>query len=157
MVFDVSHSIPVVGVRSAPLGNGARPTDPLVSAGWTDLGGIAAQGGTAPAGSTTGYLGLAPASDFSLSSPEGTPPMASAFGWAATTKVSAGTVTLKLDALPLAGLLNAATLVAWLVVALCLLGRHRWLDWWWPVRRRHRIPVVSSSRVADDSNAEDGP
>ena len=157
VVFEVSHSIPMVGVRSAPLGNGARPTDPLVSAGWTDLGGLAAQGGTAPAGSTTGYLGLAPASDFSLSSPEGTPPMASAFGWAATTKVSAGTVTLKLDALPLAGLLNAATLVAWLVVALCLLGRHRWLDWWWPVRRRRRIPVVSSSRVADDSNAEDGP
>jgi len=142
LVFDVSHSIPTVAVRSAPLSPTARPTDPLVSAGWTDLGGPATGGGTAPAGTTTGFLGLAPASAFSLASPGTSPRAASAFGWASSSRVTAGPAVVHLDAPPLAGLLSLATLAAWLGVALCLLGRHRWLDWWWPTRARPRPTTV---------------
>ena len=135
VVFDVSHSIPVVGARSAPLAPGALPTDPFASAGWSDLGGVAGGGGTAPAGTTTGFLGLAPAGAFSLTSP-GTPSsQAPAFGWASSSRIVAGPVRLSLDVLPVAGLLSGITLLAWIFVALALLGRHRWLDWWWPTRR----------------------
>jgi GT2 family glycosyltransferase len=154
VVFEVSHSIPMVGARSAPLPAGAKPTDPLVSAGWTDLGGLEASGSSAPAGSKTGYLGLAPASAFSLSTPGTDPKRASAFGWAASTSISPGPVTLRLEALPIAGILSGATLLAWLVAVLCLLGRHRWLDWWWPAGRTRKGVDLDVERAADPSGSD---
>ena len=159
VVFEVSHSIPVVAARHAPLAVDAAPTDPLVSSGWTNLGGLSSPTKVAPAGSTTGYLGLAPASAFTLTSPSATGTRTSAFGWASSSAIGAGPVTVTLDALPVGGLLSGATLLAWLVVALCLLGRHRWLDWWWPLRGRRQQSqdaewTEATSEQIDPSTAE---
>ena len=155
VVFEVSHSIPIVAARTAPLPASAKPTSPLVSAGWTDLGGLSAAGATTPSGSTTGFLGIAPASAFTLRTPGVDPKRTSAFGWASSSSLTAGKASLTLDVAPLAGLLSAATLLAWLAVALCLLGRHRWLDWWWPTRRSS-AGTATSAEVDEPVEAEVG-
>ena len=120
-----------------------------------DRASATAAGATTPSGSTTGFLGIAPASAFTLRTPGVDPKRTSAFGWASSSSLTAGKASLTLDVAPLAGLLSAATLLAWLAVALCLLGRHRWLDWWWPTRRSS-AGTATSAEVDEPVEAEVG-
>ncbi len=81
------------------------------------------------------YAGYAPASAFSLRTQSGVAARSSVHGWAATYQAPTGAVRLELTAAPLNALYEVAMLLAWLMVALLLVGRHRWLDWWWPTAK----------------------
>ena len=152
-VFEVGHSMPIVGVRRAALPADALATATSSTAGWTNLGGPAEAGGVAPPGSRTSYLGIAPQGSFTLkSSAEGA--WSSVFGWASTGPASPGPVSLRLTSLPLGGLINLITLGAWIVLGLLLLGRHRWLDWWWRPNRRRRAAMPA---LAEEASVESAP
>ena len=92
----------------------------------------------------TVYAGYAPSGAFSLRS--GNKALhATPAAWAATYGAPSGPVTLALTAAPLNAFFALAMIFAWLVIALLLLGRHRWLDWWWP----------GAKSAVDDLDAED--
>ena len=94
--------------------------------------------GPTGAGARAAFAGLAPSSDFQITSNGGGFATQSMFSWAQTGGISPGNLSVTLDALPLNGLLAAATLASWFLLSLWLIGRHRWLDWWWRPRRAHR-------------------
>lgn len=60
-----------------------------------------------------------------------------AFGWAAQfPSAPAGRATLRVATSPLVPLAVLGEILLWVVVAGALLGRRRWLEWWWrPLRR----------------------
>lgn len=91
----------------------------------------------------TVYVGYAPSSAFRLHTSGGFPHRA-AEGWAATYRVSPGAVNLQLHTLPLNVFSEVLMVAAWLTVGLLALGRHRWLDWWWPVTKRE-LPEEEAS------------
>jgi len=64
--------------------------------------------------------------------------------------VQSGPVTVSLQAIPYDALINFVMVCAWLAVALALLGRHRWLDWWWPKSRRERREAAQRSAASRD-------
>jgi len=136
VIFDVAGSMPVVATRRAPLSSSLTPSFELATQGWRSLVGSNPLAGQVRAGDRTAFAGRAPASDFSLQGSTGT--SSSAFGWAQTWPVRNGQVSLRLSALPVDALVAVFTMIAWLALVLCLIGRHRWLDWWW--RRPKHVP-----------------
>ncbi|MEI8050170.1 MAG: glycosyltransferase family 2 protein [Actinomycetes bacterium] len=159
-VFEIGGSMPIVGTRPEPLSRRATTSSVSAVAGWSGLstaedGGSWPTGGTAPEGARSLYVGIAPAGDVKVVA--GREPVAGrpAFGWASTFPVTPGQVAVSLDALPLNGLLAAAALSGWLGIMLCLVGRHRWLDWWWPAARR-RHARLSIDPVDDDAGSDSG-
>jgi hypothetical protein len=135
VVFALRTPMATLSARSHGLDPSATPSDPLAVAGWSPVSSSSATSGTVPVGRTTLFTGFAPSGDFSVSSAQRT---SSAFGWASTSSVAPGPVSVSLTSLPTNAVINIAMVVAWIAVMLCLLGRHRWLDWWWPASRRSR-------------------
>ena len=43
---------------------------------------------------------------------------------------------MTLQVLPVNALMNIVMVAGWIVAALLLIGRHRWLDWWWRGKAR---------------------
>ncbi len=136
MIFDVAGSMPVVATRRAPLSSSLTPSFELATQGWRSLVGSNPLTGQVRAGDRTAFAGRAPAGDFSMQGSTGT--SSSAFGWAQTWPVRSRQVSLRLSALPVDALVAVFTMIAWLALVLCLIGRHRWLDWWW--RRPKHVP-----------------
>ncbi len=99
---------------------------PLANA--TSRGGLLSAPGTI-------FAGYAPAGAFGLHTATGKAVRTSALGWAATYPAPVGAVRLELHTLALNVFYEGAMIVAWLALALLLIGRHRWLDWWWPKSR----------------------
>jgi hypothetical protein len=145
VIFDVAGSLPVVATRQTPLPSAMTSSFELATQGWRGLVGTNPLAGQVQAGGRTAFAGRAPASDFTLTGATGA--SSSAFGWAQTWPVRGGQVALMLSALPLDALVAAATLVAWVVAALCLIGRHRWLDWWW--RRPTHVPHLDPAELEE--------
>lgn len=144
VIFNVTGSMPVVSTRRAPLRETATPSNPAATSGWRGLDGTSSTSGTAPRTARHAYVGFAPASAFTLRGSKAAP--TSAFGWAQTFPLSSSTVSVVLSAPPLDGVLAAVTLIGWLAVSLCLIGRHRWLDWWW---RRPRVEPVDPEELEE--------
>ncbi|HEX3946402.1 MAG TPA: glycosyltransferase, partial [Acidimicrobiales bacterium] len=101
--------------------------------------GAGSYGGSVRSG--TVYAGYAPAGRWHLTVDGRAVPGSPAFGWAAQYgSVPAGQGTLQVDAPVLVTVGVLLELLAWLAVAGALLGRRRWLDWWWgPLRRRRAV------------------
>ena len=138
-VFESSSAIPRVATRNVPLRKDATSSDSLAVAGWVPLA-TRSEGlsGTAPKGTRQMMASLAPASAFSVH-PSGS--SSTAFGFAKTSSAAAGLLSVRLSALPIDALINLVLLGVWLGLMLALVGRHRWLDWWWPKARRARQAV----------------
>jgi hypothetical protein len=133
VVFTVQAPMAMVSTRTRPLDPSATPSDPSAVAGWIPLSSTSATSGVVPPGRSTVFTGLAPSGDFTVS---GARRSSSAFGWAETSTVGSGPVSVSLTSLPVDAVVNLGMVVAWIAVMLCLLGRHRWLDWWWPGSRK---------------------
>ena len=144
VIFNVTGSMPVVSTRRAPLSERATSSNPAATSGWRGLGGSSPTSGVVPSTARHAYVGFAPASAFTLTGSKA--PSTPAFGWAQTFPIASSSVALSLSALPLDGVLAGATLLSWVAVALCLIGRHRWLDWWW---RRPRIEKVAPEELEE--------
>ena len=153
-VFESALAIARVATRDSVLPEGASSSDPAAIKGWIPLarngGGLS---GTAPKGTRQVIASLAPASSFSVEPPVST---ATAFGFAKTSPASAGLISVRLTVLPLNALIALVMLGAWLGLMLALLGRHRWLDWWWPRTRRARH-VAADGIEAEHVENEVGP
>ena len=154
LVFESAQAMPVLATRSAALAAGASASSAAAVIGWSGLGGSSSLSGLAPAGSRSLYLGLAPADDFVL---HGASKPVSVFGWSTSAGITASStaspVSASLSVLPLNALIGLAMVLGWLALALALLGRHRWLDWWWPAAQRAR----SISDEAEAIRSEDLP
>ncbi len=153
IVFETTSSVPSVAVRNVPVTQAASPTTPGATAGWRRLKGAEMTGPTG-SGARSGFAGFAPSSDFQITSNGAVVATQSMFSWAQTGGISPGTLSVTLNALPLNGLLAAATLGSWIVLSLWLIGRHRWLDWWWrPRRARRRRQRAIGDEQADEEVA----
>jgi GT2 family glycosyltransferase len=142
VVFESRLAMSQVATRALPLRPASSPSQAATVTGWTPLSLENPLTGTVPSGAKGLFVGLAPAGDFSISGATGT---TSAFGWATGATTNATKVSVSLDVLPWSGLVNLAMVAAWFGVALALLGRHRWLDWWW---RRARHPAHGRTQPA---------
>jgi len=142
VVFESRLAMSQVATRALPLRPASSPSQTATVTGWTPLSLENPLTGTVPSGAKGLFVGLAPAGDFSISGATGT---TSAFGWATGATTNATKVSVSLDVLPWSGLVNLAMVAAWFGVALALLGRHRWLDWWW---RRARHPAHGRTQPA---------
>jgi hypothetical protein len=140
-VFADDAALPELSTHVAPVTTSAE--SPTVS-GWVPVRGgrpsATALHVRVPGGAVV--LGRAPASSWQLVPTSG-PPLSSspAFGYAARFDVPlpGGAVTVHQRGSWAHGVEIAAEVAAWLVVAAALLGRRRWLDWWYPrVGRRRR-------------------
>ncbi|HUO47194.1 MAG TPA: hypothetical protein VMU09_00035, partial [Acidimicrobiales bacterium] len=128
-------------------------------AGWTPVlrgdPDATAVRGPVPAGTT--LAAVAPAAEWQLVTAAGrVEPARRAFGYAATFGVTRrGPVTVRFQGSLLHGTAAVAEVVAWLVLVGLVLGRRRWLDWWWaPLqRRRARIRAARAARPADSEGA----
>jgi GT2 family glycosyltransferase len=136
VVFGSNLAMSAAAVRSTALAPPASASDPSAIAGWRPLSLAHPLSGAVTTSEHGLFVGLAPAGDFSLSGASTPQP---AFGWARSATVTARTVTVSLSALPIDALVAAVMLFAWVALVLALLGRHRWLDWWWP-KTRSRAP-----------------
>lgn len=148
-VFETTSSLPSVAVRNLPAAAASAPTSPLAINGWRPLVGAGMTGSTGT-GARAVYVGLAPSSDFKITSNGAAAAATSTFSWAQTARISPGTVSVTLSAVPLNGLLALVTLLSWLVLSLWLIGRHRWLDWWWRSKtsRLRRLDTLDESAGA---------
>jgi len=146
-VFENPQAMSLVATRSTPLTSQSTSSQASSVQGWKSSQPAGSLHATVTTGSQSLYRGFAPASDFGVSPSGGTTP---AFGWAATDAVQSGPVTVSLQAIPYDALINFVMVCAWLAVALALLGRHRWLDWWWPKSRRERREAAQRSAASRD-------
>lgn len=137
VVYENPLAIAQFSTRRAPLSPLATPSSLAAVSGWNAVAGLTGTSGTIGAHQNTAYIGNAPSSDFSVSSPSATA-SSPAFGWAKTVSVKPGPASISLNVLPLNALVNIVMVLGWLAVALLLVGRHRWLDWWFPEHRRRR-------------------
>jgi hypothetical protein len=147
VVFSSVVAMSTASVRAAPLAQGASTSDPAAVAGWRPLSLTTPLSGRVAASEHGLFVGLAPAGDFSVSgasSPTG------AFGWATSAHVASSTISVTLSVLPIDALVALVMLLAWGGLALALLGRHRWLDWWWP-RTSGRAPRGRHEAIGDAS------
>jgi hypothetical protein len=140
LVFESRQAMSQVATRLFPLGSSSSTSETSSVTGWTPLSLTTPLAGSVPAGAKGLFIGLAPAGDFSVA---GATSATSAFGWATGATITSTTVSVSLDTVPWAGIVNLAMVAAWLGVALALLGRHRWLDWWWRPRRGSRARGAS--------------
>ncbi len=142
---------PAVAADVAPL--------PADLAGWSPVlpgpAGSASYAGTVAAG--TVLASYAPAGRWQLSVAGRAVAGRPAFGWAAQFPgTPAGPATLAFSSSALMSAGTALMLAAWVLVAGLLLGRRRWLDWWYqPLRRRRRPRHAAAGPTADD-DAGDG-
>ncbi|MGH9083194.1 MAG: hypothetical protein ACRDWN_07610, partial [Acidimicrobiales bacterium] len=126
----------------------SRPTAADV-AGWRRVLGrsAGAHGFTGPVRRGTVLSSSAPASGWHLTVNGRAVRRRTAFGWASQyTGVRPGGATLRFDGGLLDPLVELLALAAWLVVALGLLGRRRWLDWWF-LPLRHRRAAAREARA----------
>jgi GT2 family glycosyltransferase len=148
-VFESTRALARVSTRSIAYPPGPSASDPAAVAGWVPLaGGATPLQGRAQPGTRSAVASLAPASAFRFEPPGTT---TSAFGFGVASSARPGRLEVVLSAPPLDAVINLAVLVAWLVVGLALLGRHRWLDWWWPAARRARRAAEPSLEEAQAS------
>jgi hypothetical protein len=93
-----------------------------------------------PVNPGTVFASYAPAGGWKLTVDGRPVPASSAFGWAAQYRSApAGPAVLRFDGSALVPLGVALELLLWVATAAALLGRRRWLDWWWgPLRRRRQ-------------------
>jgi GT2 family glycosyltransferase len=151
-VYVVDESLPL---RAAH--RGVPPTATTGTAGWVPVlrgqPDATAVSGTVPAG--TVLAAVAPGAQWRLSTASGrvVDPRA-AFGYAAAFEVrTRGTATVRFRGSVLHGLAALAEVVFWLIVAAVLLGRRRWLDWWWGPLRRRRVRGAGVDAGAEPSPA----
>ncbi len=144
-VYENGATMPVTATRAGalPVQASMYPSAADV-AGWhavlSALSDGAAATGAVPAG--TLYAGYAPAGAFALQVDGHTLTRQPAFGWAAQYAVSAkGPATLSLSQFPLVPLVVLLELVAWVVLALAVIGR--------PRRARERAPAGALPLVAE--------
>ena len=141
VVYETTDSLARFSTRARPLSASATSSSFGALVGWIPVSGNGSSG-MIGAGAQVAYLGSAPSSAFSVSSPLGSPTSSSAFGWAKTVTVSPGSASVTLQVLPLNALMNIVMVAGWIVAALLLIGRHRWLDWWWRGRVRKDAAVA---------------
>jgi len=143
LVFESRLAMSQVATRALPLKPASSTSQTATISGWSPLSLTNPLAGPVPAGAKGLFVGLAPAGDFSITGTTGATP---AFGWATGATTTAPAVSVSLDVLPFSGLVNLAMVAAWFGVGLALLGRHRWLDWWW---RRARRPAHAGAAVPE--------
>jgi GT2 family glycosyltransferase len=134
-VFKNAQAVPLTAQRARPVRPSARLTWPSAGdvVGWQPVLGVLAghRAASGPVSSGTVYAGYAPAGSFSLHQQGRTVPRQSVFGWAAQYPgVSAGTASLSLRRFPYVPLGVLVEVLAWVVLALALLG--------WPRSARRR-------------------
>jgi len=140
-IFENPSAMAVVSTRALPLTPQATLSSSDAVLGWSPLSTTTPLSGVVPSGHRTAFVGLAPSSAFSV---HGGSSLAPAFGWAQSASVNPGPLEVSLSVPPYDALAGIAMLVAWLAAGLALLGRHRWLDWWWTaLRARARRPKGS--------------
>ncbi len=149
-VYENGAAVPVTATRAGALPTRASSYPSAADvAGWQPVLSALSDGpatGAVPPG--TLYAGYAPAGAFALTVDGHTPARQAAFGWAAQYAVAAkGRATLSLSQFPLVPLAVLLELVAWLVLALALIGRPR---------RRDRpvapvAPLVAETMVVNET------
>jgi GT2 family glycosyltransferase len=155
-VTPVTTTAPTAGAGGAPAGAGAVPEAPPTLGGWVGVHTPAPSATVLQAEVPGGalVLGRAPSSSWKLVSGDG-PTLTSspAFGYGARfdLPIPGGHVVVRQQGSWAHEVEIAAEVLAWLVVAGALLGRRRWLDWWYPrVHRRrtgrHRIAAAAAER-----------
>jgi GT2 family glycosyltransferase len=135
VVYEDPLSMAQFSARASPLSSSAAASDLAAVSGWTPVTGTSATSGSISTQQAHAFVGLAPSSAFSVA-PSSSP--APAFGWAKTVAVKPGPAAVTLSRLPLNALVDLLMVLGWLAVALLLIGRHRWLDWWWPALSQAR-------------------
>lgn len=148
-VFESSRAIARVATRATTLRRDVTASDVGAVKGWKPLSRTGeGLSGTAPKDTQQALISLAPASAFAAT-PSGA--SRSAFGFARAVRATAGPLAVTLDAPPINALIAVVMLLSWLGLALALIGRHRWLDWWWPSSRAARR---ARAEADDDGQAE---
>jgi GT2 family glycosyltransferase len=153
VVFENTTRMPLRAERSQPVSAasaGAWPANQDVT-GWLPVlpGPPQKRSYSGNVTSGTVFASYAPAGRWRLRVQGLTLASTPAFGWAGQyTKVPAGPATLSLGVTPLVPLAVGAELVLWVAVAGTLLGRRRWLDWWW-----RRVANRRTGRTAGDDGA----
>ena len=155
-VFEDLRSLSVLSGRPTPLSEHVSSASSTSVAGWVGFPGAIPFTGTASAATRTIFAGYAPAGDFALSDSKGQATARDAFGWARSFTPVHGSFSLELSVLPIDAVLGISMLLGWLAVALALLGRNRWLDWWGPMlsRRMHPDSADEASSAVDEHDEE---
>jgi GT2 family glycosyltransferase len=135
VVFEDPLAIAQFSSRSTPLASSADASSLLAVSGWSQVVGTTGTSGVIGSLQTTAFIGMAPSGDFTVTPSKSAPPSASAFGWAKTVSVTTGPASITLSAAPINALVQVLMVLGWVGLALLLIGRHRWLDWWWQRRR----------------------
>ncbi len=125
----------IIAQRGSALSSTASSSDATSLAGWTPRLHFAERTGRVTAGSL--YLGLSPATAFSVSVNDSPASRSSAFGWGATYRVRSGHATITLHQFPLNGILALFTLAMWFAFAAGL-GLVPFLEGW--TERRFATP-----------------
>jgi GT2 family glycosyltransferase len=133
VVFEDPMAMSVVSTRPLPLASAQTPSSAGSTTGWVPLSLKTPLAGAPRDGSKGLFVGLAPSSAFAISGVTSEEP---AFGWATGATITGTRVAVTLSVPPYDALINLAMVLAWIGLALALLGRHRWLDWWWPGKGR---------------------
>ncbi len=140
-VFENTGYLPARAERSTAL-TGSSSTWPSLDqlSGWRPVlpGPAASTSYAGPVRRGTVFASYAPAGGWQLTVDGRPAPASAAFGWAAQYRsTSAGPAVLRFDGSALIPLGVTVELLLWVVTVAALLGRRRWLDWWWgPLRRR---------------------
>ena len=137
VVYEDPLSLARFSTRAVALNPAATNTSLAAISGWRPVAGTTGSAGLIAAGQRYGFVGNAPAGDFSVTSPATSAVSSPAFGWAQTVSVASGPGAITLQALPLNALIALLMIGGWIAAALLLVGRHRWLDWWWKRQPRH--------------------
>lgn len=142
-VFENTAYVPERAQRSGqPVAAAGRWPSTADVSGWHPaLPGVPGSSSYAgPVGAGTTYAAYAPAGRWHLAVDGRAVPQSAAFGWAAQYGgTPAGRATLAFDGSVLPTVGGVLELLLWVAVAGALLGRRRWLDWWWgPLLHRFR-------------------
>jgi GT2 family glycosyltransferase len=142
-VFENTAYLPARAERSAAVpGPSSTWPNPDELTGWHPVlpGPAGSSSYAGPVNQGTVFASYAPAGSWHLTVDGRPVPASSAFGWAAQYRSApAGPAVLRFDGSALVPLGVALELLLWVATAAALLGRRRWLDWWWgPLRRRRQ-------------------
>ncbi len=127
-VYENDEVMPVTAQRAAPLPPVRRWSYPASAdvVGWQPvLGASSSPAASGPVASGTVYAGYAPAGSFTLALDGRAAPRRPAFGWAAQYAVTRGRAALSLSQFPYVPIAVLVEVVAWVVLAVALLGRRR--------------------------------
>jgi GT2 family glycosyltransferase len=163
-LFENTEYVPIRAERATgpipPSGSAAPWPTPADVTGWGPVlpGPRGARSYSGPATAGTVLASDAPAGRWHLSVGRQPTPSRPAFGWAIQyNPVPAGSAELAFAGDPLVPLSVLVMLALWLVVAAALLGRRRWLDWWFqPMRHRRRPPRHAASGALDEGSPAQG-